>query len=334
MMRLLCRAVRDETADVRTWTFADVTGTPVSFQAGQALTLALPMESGPVRRTFSIASSAARSGTIELTIKAHAGGHATRWMRERLGVGVSLDATLPHGRFVLPDGPLALALVSAGSGATPLMAMVRTLADRDADNADIAWIHVARHPADVLFAAELAVLQSKLPRLAVAIAVTRPRPGWFGYHGRLGRRLLSVMVQDLASRDVFCCGPVGFMDEVRRVHAAEGGDGAGFHVEHYSQAAASPPPPAEPGPADGYMIEIDGRSFAAQPSETILEAAGRSKVVIPCGCCGGMCGTCRVRLRTGQVEMRHQGGLLPAEEADGWILACSAWPRSDLRLAL
>jgi len=185
-----------------------------------------------------------------------------------------------------------------------------------------------------LFGAELALLQHKMPGLAVSIAVTQPGPGWFGFHGRLGRRLMSVMVPDFAEREVYCCGPAGFMDEVRRVHAAEGGDAARFHVEHYSQATVPLPVPTEPGPVDGYRIEIDGRSFAAQPSETILEAAGRSNVIIPCGCCGGMCGTCRVRLRTGQVEMRHQGGLLPAEEADGWILACSAWPRSDLALGL
>lgn len=351
--RLRCTAVRDETADVRTWTFEDETGERIAFRAGQAITLVLPVEGGTLHRTFSIASSAAQSARIELTVKAPAAGRATQWMRGALRPGMFVEATAPHGRFVLPERPGRLALVSAGSGATPLVAMLRTLADgwtghgtgdgayhvahRDsaATAADIAWIHAARTPADVLFAAELTSLQQQLPRLSVSIAVARPEPGWFGYRGRVNRRLLSVMAPDLASRDVLCCGPAGFMDEVRRIHAAEGGDAARFQVEHFA-AVPSPAvswPSAEPGPASGYTVSFAGNSFQAQPSETILEAAGRGNVVIPCGCGGGMCGTCRMRLEAGTVEMRHQGGLLPEEEAQGWILACSAKPRSDLVLA-
>ena len=72
--------------------------------------------------------------------------------------------------------------------------------------------------------------------------------------------------------------------------------------------------------------------FQAPASETILQAAGRCNVVIPCGCGGGMCGTCRLRLRTGSVRTRHAGGLSADEEAAGWILACSSRPRSDLVL--
>lgn len=334
MIRLICRAVRDETADVRTWTFADAAGAPLAFRAGQAVTLTLPMPGGPVRRTFSIASSAVCSDAIELTIKTHAAGQATNWMRQALERGSVIECSIPHGRFVLPDHPVPLALISAGSGATPLMAMLRTLADLEADGADVAWIHVARRPAEVLFGAELALLQCRLPRLAVSITVTRPEPGWFGFQGRLGRRALSVMVPDLAAREVFCCGPGGFMDDVRRVHAAEGGDAGRFHVEHYSQAATPPPAPAALAPHAGFRADLDGRSFAVQPFETLLEAADRGNVAIPNGCRGGMCGTCRVRLRAGKVEMRHQGGLLAAEEAEGWILACSSWPRSDVALAL
>ncbi len=332
MMRLRCVAVHDETADVRTWTFEDVAGTPIAFRAGQAVTLTLPVNGVSLRRTFSIASSAAGAGPVELTIKTHTAGQATRWMRETLRPGMVIEATGPHGRFVLPDMPAPLALVSAGSGATPLMAMLRTLADLGNGGADIAWIHAARTPADVLFGAELASLQSMMPGLAASVAVARPEPGWFGYRGRLGRRLLSVMLPDLAARDVLCCGPSGFMDEVRRVHAAEGGEATRFRVEHFAPAAAPPPMPAEPGAEAGYAIAVDGRRFAAHPSETILEAANRGNVVIPCGCGRGMCGTCRVRLHAGRVEMRHQGGLLPAEEGAGWVLACSARPRSDLVL--
>lgn len=326
-MLLRCVGVRDETADIRTWTFADDTGAPLAFTAGQAVTLTLP---GPLHRTFSIASSALRADTVELTVKRNPAGLATSWMHEALRPGAVLEATRAHGLFVLPVAA-KLAMISAGSGATPLMSMLRTLADSGAA-ADIAWVHAARSPADLLFADELARLQRSMPGLVVSMTVTRPDPGWFGYRGRVGRRLLSVMLPDLAERDVLCCGPVGFMDDVRRVHAAEGGDPTRFKVEHFAPVLAPLPVLDALEPGEGYTVEVGGRAFQALASETILQAAGRCNVVIPCGCGGGLCGTCRLRLHQGSVEMRHAGGLSPEEEAAGWILACSSRPRSDLVL--
>lgn len=330
-MRLRCVGWRDETADVRTWTFADEAGGPFAFAAGQALTLTLPVPSGPVPRTFSIASSARRPGRVELTVKRNPAGLATPWMRDALLPGMVIEARGPHGAFILPEGAGKLLLISAGSGATPLMSMLRTLADAG-EVADVGWVHAARRPADLLFAGELAALQRAMPALAVSFVVSQPDPGWFGYRGRVGRRLLSVIAPDLAERHVLCCGPAGFMDEVRRVHAAEGGEPARFQVEHFAPAL----PPAESqialAPGEGFTVAVAGHAFQALASETVLQAAARQNVVIPCGCGGGMCGTCRLRLREGTVDMRHAGGLSREEEAAGWILACSSRPRSDLVL--
>lgn len=330
-MRLRCTGVRKETLNVRTYIFEDESGAPIPFLPGQAVTLQLDVGGETLRRTFSIASSAARTGSIEITVKAHPAGLATAWLHRRLRSGMRVESTMPHGRFVLPDEPpQRLALVSAGSGATPLMAILRTLADNGAQ-VDVAWVHAARTPGDILFGGEVAALQRAMPGLAASVTVAQPGPGWFGFRGRVGRRLLSVMVPDLAARDVFCCGPAGFMDEVRRVHAAEGGVPARFRVEHFA-AAPAPSTPAENLPAEGFQVALGTRIFRALPGETILEAAGRENLVIPCGCGSGMCGTCRLRLCDGRVDMTHLGGLLPEEEKAGWILACSSRPRSDLVL--
>ena len=335
LRRLVCLSNEAETADIRSFTFRPEDGLDLPFRPGQALTLALEMGGCRVFRTFSIASAPGTGNTLTLTVKAQPGAGATRWMHANLAPGTIVEVRGPHGRFHLADTlPERIALVSAGSGAAPLMAMLRFIAG-SAPDTDLAWFHVARRPADILFAAELARLETAMPRLSVAVTLTRPAPGWVGYRGRASRRLLSTAIPDLGRRDVFCCGPASFMHEVRLVHAAEGGAAVHFHVENFGPVAVLNPVPAAQatGQDSGYQVRLNKRSFGVNANETILEAATRQVVVIPCGCASGICGTCRVRCLEGSVTMQHQGGLAPDEEAEGYILACSARPLSDLVLA-
>ena len=195
-------------------------------------------------------------------------------------------------------------------------------------------------PNEVLFATELARLQETMPNLAVAVTVSRPAPGWLGFRGRLSRRLVSVAVPDLARREVFCCGPAGFMDEMRLIHAAEGGRKDSFHTEAFGgppalSAQAAIASPADDAPsAASYEMRIADRILQVRTDESILQAALRQGVIIPCGCGQGMCGTCRVMKVSGDVAMNHQGGLAQEEERSGYILACSTKLLSDAEIRL
>ncbi|MGX1788157.1 2Fe-2S iron-sulfur cluster-binding protein [Bosea sp. NPDC055332] len=334
LLTLTVVEIRDETHDVKTFVFRPDGGVP-SYAAGQSMTLKLAIDGETLFRTFSLASAPDASGTIAMTIKAHAKGRVTRWLHDALTVGTQLEGRLPRGRFTIDSRTTGrLALVSAGSGASPLMAMLRHLAT-SAPEIDAHWLHAVRTPRDILFARELAELQERMPNLKVAMLVSRPEPGWFGFAGRLGRRLISVALPDYGRREVFCCGPAGFMDEARLIHAAEGGGRDHFHVEHFGAIAPVAPPlvPVDV-PAGGYAVRLGDKQFTARPGETLLQAATRQTIIIPCGCTAGMCGTCRVALVEGSVEMQHQGGITPEEETQGYILACSSRPRSDVTIAL
>jgi ferredoxin-NADP reductase len=325
-----CTAVRDETPTVKTFVLRPQQD-GFSHLPGQAMTLALDVEGDRLYRTFSIAS-APGGAAIELTIKRHPQGRATTWLHQALAPGMTVAATGPVGRFVLDgDGPVAF--VSAGSGAAPLMAMLRHLA-ATAPDTDIAWFHAARDASELVFGPELAELQRQLPKLTVSVALTRPAPGWFGYRGRLGRRLVSVAVPDFGRRRVFCCGPDGFMQTARLIHAAEGGLATDFHIEHFATPPAPPVASVAPGDLPAATVTLGARSFPVAAHETILEAANRRQIVIPCGCASGICGTCRVRRISGEVEMQHNGGLSAEDEAAGYILACSSRPRTDITIAL
>ena len=332
---LECIAVRDEAPGVKTFRLRDPHADGARrFAPGQAMLLTLDIDGVRHDRTFSIASSPLERDVLELTIKAQADGVATRWLHERLTPGTRIDARYPLGRFTLDAAnPAPLAFVSAGSGASPLMSMLRTLAHSQPD-ADVAWLHGARNAADILFADELAALQSRMPNLKVSVWLSAPAPGWFGLRGRITRGTLWAVAPDFGRRTVYCCGPAGFMQSIRQIHAAEGARRAAFHIEHFG------PVPVEasqhdvlPSPDAVHHATLGDKRFDVRAGETLLVAATRQQVVIPCGCASGLCGTCKVRRVSGVVSMQHAGGLSAAEEAQGFILACSSRPSTDVEIA-
>lgn len=333
---LECVEIRVETPTVKTFVFRDLDANGAKhFKPGQSMMLTLDIAGERLQRTFSIASAPLANGTLELTIKAPADGRATRWLHDELRPGMTLGTRYPLGQFHLgsaADLTKPLALVSAGSGASPLMSMLRTLAVHRPD-ADVAWFHAARGIDDILFARELAALQASMPHLKVSVALSAPTAGWFGLRGRVSRRIISAAMPDFNLREVYCCGPASFMDDVRRIHAADGARHAAFHIEHF--APVDPFPAEAPGTIEDcvmHCITLGDKTFQAQANETILVAAARQNLVIPCGCASGMCGTCKLRRVSGVVEMRHQGGLSDDEEAQGFVLACSSRAASDVTL--
>src|SRR5262249_40078390 len=143
----------------------------------------------------------------------------------------------------------------AGSGITPMLAMLRWLADRG-ETADIVFLHHGRTPGDIPFRAELEAIDRALPNLTLALSVSAVPVGasWIGGGGRVGRARLRLAVPDLARREVFCCGPEGFTDALRRIHRAEGGEAGRFHTESFhpgglSGAGRSPEPGIHEHPA-------------------------------------------------------------------------------------
>ncbi len=125
------------------------------------------------------------------------------------------------------------------------------------------------------------------------------------------------------------------MDEIRLIYAAEGGRGDAFHTEAFGPVSKVPPAEEVGQPsAMQYQLLIGNRQLGVQAGETVLQAALRQGVIIPCGCGQGICGTCRVERISGDIDLRHDGGLSPDEEKAGYILACSSRLRSDCEIRI
>ncbi len=337
---LACVAVRPETHDVSTFVFAPLEPRLFRFLPGQFMTFELDGPGGAgVQRCYTIASPPTRPWRIEVTAKRAGGGMGSTWLHEAMRPGVRVRASGPMGDFVLAPQPGGRYLfLSAGSGITPLMSMARTLHDLGSD-ADVLFVHSARSPADLVFADELAAMARRAAFRVVSI-VEADAPGlrWDGLRGRLCAAMLPVLVPDLPGREVFCCGPAPYMAAVRTMLRAAGHDPERYHEESFDFAAAPEPQPATAAPdglpsdAATFNVRFDriGRSISCPSGATVLAAARAAGIRLPSACAKGVCGTCKSRLLSGTVAMRHGGGIRQREIDAGLTLLCCARPTSDL----
>ena len=340
---LVCRAVTQETHDVRTFHFAPhfAPERPARFrfEPGQFLTLELPVQGETIHRCYTISSPPTRPETVSISAKRVVGGPASNWLHDAMRPGMRLRATGPSGEFVLPPGPSGkLLFLSGGIGATPSISMVRALFDR-AEDQDVLFVHSARTPADIVFRDELALMARRMPRLRVAHVVERTEgePGWPGLVGRLDEQALALLAPDLPEREVYCCGPAPYMAAVRAMLGAAGFDRSRYHEESFSfeqlpGAVIEDVLEAEAQVPAGFSVTFakSGKTVPCGAGTTVLDAARQAGMRLPHACAKGVCGTCKSRMLSGRVDMRHGGGIRPREVDQGLVLLCCSRPLEDL----
>ncbi|HEY0213280.1 MAG TPA: hybrid-cluster NAD(P)-dependent oxidoreductase [Paenirhodobacter sp.] len=340
---LECAMVVPETVDSATFTFRAPSGAWFDYQPGQFVTLDLPAPGGNVQRTYTISSSPSRPLSISITVKAQEGSIGTRWMLDHLKPGMRIKAFGPLGVFTNQRHPARKYLfISAGSGITPMMAMT-TWAWDSGEMPDIAFVHAARSPSDIIFRERLEQMANRVPGLQLRFTVSRPDPfrAWHGYLGRLNQIMLGLMAPDYLDREVFCCGPDAFMTSVREMLIA-----LGFDMEHYHQESFGAPVLSEADepvlqdviPEENAQAEViftdSGVSASCAETDTILAVAKRSGLNIPSGCTFGLCGTCKVKKVSGEVHMVHNGGISDEDIDEGYILACCSNPMGRVEIEI
>ncbi len=333
---LVCVDAIWETHDVRSLVLDASPARDVGFRPGQHLTVRVEVDGQPMERCYSIASSPTRPERLTLTVKRVPCGPVSTWLHDGFGVGDRLHVRGPFGLFSMLEHPAPKYLfLSAGSGITPVMSMTRALQDRPGAS-DVAFVHSARTPADLIFRDELESMAATHDWLSVTLVCEGDAPGetWSGPRGRLTRTCLEAAVPDLVEREVFICGPEPYRQAVRDLLASAGVAPGRCHEESYVLAGA-PTAPAPSGAAPvgtGFAVEFrrSGRVVRCDPGSTLLEAALRAGVALPFSCGEGLCGTCKSTLLQGAVDMKHAGGIRPREIAQDKILVCCSTPLDDL----
>ena len=315
---------------------------------GQYLTLRIRPENEPrsVLRNYSM-SGPPGAGYYRITVKREHNGIASGYLHTRLVVGDQLDIAAPRGTFILDGTHAPVLLISAGIGATPVLAMLHALAQEHSDR-EIWWLHGARSRRDHSFAAEARALVASLPNVSARVFYSHPgaddREGRdFDRAGRLTASLLAEL-DPPRDAEAYLCGPTPFMDEISAGLAAIGLDASHIHTEPFGPAPgltpgiapvpARPPhpPPGEPG--TGPTIEF-ARSNLAIPWSgdygSVLELAEACDVPVRWSCRTGVCHNCETTLIAGALDYDPDPVEPPAE---GSALICCSRPHGDVVLDL
>ncbi|MBB2158603.1 2Fe-2S iron-sulfur cluster-binding protein [Gluconacetobacter sacchari] len=339
---LVCRAVRRQTHDVMTFILTAPQPRRFRYRPGQFMTFTVVIGGVAHHRCYTLSSSPSRPDAVAITVKRVPGGPVSNWLHDHFRPGMEIASLGPAGDFVLDeprDGAAEKYLfLSAGSGITPVMSMARHRVDTCFD-VDAVFLHAARSPDDLIFARELAWMESQAPSLRVRTICEHDTPWrrWAGAMGRIDAALLAREVPDLLERRWFVCGPEGYRRAVRGLAAQSGLDMTRFHEESFdfgellAQEAELPDPDAASGAVE-YTVSFtrSRREIVCGTDTPVLSAARAAGMRLPASCARGMCGTCKCKLLSGTVEMQHDGGIRQREIDQGMILICCARPTSDL----
>jgi ferredoxin-NADP reductase len=310
-------AVQPETRDAATLVIkpgADWAG----HVPGQYVRVGVDVDGVRHWRAYSLTHGPRRDGHISITVKAVPDGRVSNHLVHETRPGTLVHLEQAAGEFVLPDltataGPTRLLFVTAGSGVTPVIGMLRNLFPSTDEGVvtrphgfgrpgghdlDITVVHVAPSRPDSIFLRDLEALEA-----AGAITLV---PRYDDVHGVLDVDALGLLVPDLAERSTYACGPGGLLDALQAHHDAQG---LPLFTEQFRVATVEPGEGGSVTFADGTTLEADG----ATP---ILDAAEGAGVLMPSGCRMGVCFGCVLPLREGAVRDLRNGEVTVASAGD------------------
>lgn len=350
--QLRVAAIFRETPLVKTFRLRDPAGGPIpfSFLPGQFLTYSAEIDGKLVRRSYTIASSAAQTAYVDTTIKREEPGVLSDYMHDKVAEGDLVEVMGPSGLFTFTGKEAdSVVLIGGGVGITPLMAAIRYLFDT-AWPGEIFLIYGARSTEEFIFRDEIEYLQRRMHNLRVHAAMARaPGTAWLGHEGPLTKGCLTQTVPDIARRRVHLCGPPGMMQAMKTFLAELGVPADQVKTEAFGPALGAVPPPGAtvvgpigvtranptgstppaPPPAVGpatatIRFARSDKTAPLPPDQSVLEVSEQVGVNIDFSCRIGICGVCKTQLLEGKVTMEVEEALTPEDKARNIILACQA----------
>jgi len=300
---------------------------------GQFVTIAHRVRGRAVQRSYSLAN--APHEPLRITVKQEPGGTLSPVLCQKVRVGDELRVLPPQGRLgdaVAPSWPRPVWLWGAGSGMVPLRAIAVEVLSHQPER-QVTWVHSNRHVEDVVYAGELAGLESEHPQqLCTYRRLTSVSP-------RLTPRdvatLVAAGVTSMTPRpglaaEHFVCGPEGFMNAVEEGLRSAEVPAASIHREHF--AASTRETHQRTGDEVRLVVHLDEEEVDVTGDRgiTIVQALEDAGYDPPTSCRSGSCSTCLATALTGGATMENNDFLTDAEVAEGLLLTCQALPAADV----
>ena len=337
VLELQVADVVDETADARSLVFTvpDGPGDPeipaerLRYAPGQFLTLRVPSDrTGSVARCYSLCSSPFTGDPMTVTVKRTADGYASNWLCDHAHAGMKIHVLAPSGTFVPKTLDADFLLLAAGSGITPMMAILKSaLAE---GGGKVVLIYANRDENSVIFGGALRELAAKYPdRLTVV--------HWLEtVQGLPSAAALAGLAAPYAGHDAYICGPGPFMAAAEEALKGAGTPPERIHIEVFKSLESDPfaavviEDDGDEPPATA-IVELDGQTHTVSwpRNAKLLDVLLDKGLDAPFSCREGHCGACAVLKRSGEVEMEVNDVLEQQDLDEGLILGCQARPKSD-----
>jgi len=306
------------------------------FEPGQSLTLRRMVGGREERRSYSICAPAGRP--LRIGVREVPDGAVSGWLVREVRPGDQIEVQPPSGSFTPERGPAGRhVLIAAGSGITPVLSIAASVLAETAS--EVTLLYGNRRADTVMFADEIADLKDVYPaRLQLVHVLSRERQEVDLFSGRLDAERLRLLIPVAAGEpaDVdhwWLCGPYGMVTDAMAVLASLGVPADRVHRELFYVEDTAPEPERhaeQPQTGCEATIVLDGRrtTTVIPPGTPVLDGAQLVRPDLPFACKGGVCGTCRARLVSGEVRMRRNFALEQAELTAGFVLTCQSIPVS------
>jgi stearoyl-CoA 9-desaturase NADPH oxidoreductase len=300
-------------------------------RAGQFIRISVDLDGVRRSRCYSVSSSALRrDGLIDITVKTIPGGKVSGPLAGIACPGMIVTISQAEGEYVLPETvslhgvPSRIVLISAGSGITPNMAMLRTLIDeRYAGHIDV--LHYAPTYDDVIFGGELVDLAEKHANVNVRFALTRAMPDGDDFTGHFTAVHLDALTTELADAEAYVCGPQGLIDAVRAEFTARD-LATKLHIEQFT--AQTPAPVTEA--IGGEVRFVRAERYVTSDGRSLLDQAEAAGLKPDSGCRMGICMACKCTKSKGVTKNLVTGEF--STEPNDEIQLCVSVPVGDVTL--
>ncbi|MBT8078655.1 MAG: 2Fe-2S iron-sulfur cluster binding domain-containing protein [Gammaproteobacteria bacterium] len=314
-----------------------------TYDQGQHLPVRASVDGANIRRTYSICSSVS-DDVLRLGIRVQNGGVFSNYVADRIDVGDVLEIMPPFGHFntqLDPANDKTYVACVAGSGITPILSIVKTTLEAEPKSRFVIF-YGNRKRASTMFLEELWALKNTYrDRLALHFIMSQETTDIDLYSGRVDGAKMSELhnafLRDVRADEFFLCGPNPMIDDVTSSLQELGYSKERIHSERFRagmKGEKAAPIKAAAIPKDGAEITVivDGnrQSFHMRADDSsILDAALENGIELPYSCKGGVCSTCRTKLKSGDVDMALNYALEPWELERGFILTCQSSPKSS-----